>query len=121
MFNNGIRLETNVNKEEIITFMPGGKAISMGVYFLVSYYVNENKTYRFRCKVKDDQVDLYHLFTKISEEGKLPKLTVLADSNNFNRYESLGYKFLLDMLEINAELVERTINDIYASEWNYIC
>lgn len=121
LYNNGIQLETNVSKEEITTFMPGGKALSMGAYFFVSYYVDKNRTYRFHCKVKDDQVDLYHVFTKICEEGKLPKLTVLVDSNNFNRYEPLGYKFLLDMLEINEEIVEKTINDIYASEWNYIC
>lgn len=121
LLDHGKRLETNLNKEEIMTFMPGGKALSMGVYSLVSYYVNENKTYRFCCKVKDDQVDLYHIFTKICEEGELPKLTVLVDVNDFSRYEPLGYKFLLDMLEINTELVQKTIRDIYASEWNYTC
>lgn len=121
LINNGIQIETNIDTGEVFIWPPGGRYSSMGVYHFVSYYVDENRTYRFRCKVKDDQIDLYHIFTELEEKGNFPKLVVVVNPQNYNQYEALGYNFLLDTLEMNEELVEKILDKMYAKEWNFTC
>lgn len=116
---NGRQLETNIQKDNML-IVPPGRGI-MGTYHFVSYYVDKNRTYQFRCKVKDDQLVLYNIFTELEEKGAFPKLVVVVNPRNYNQYEALGYKFLLDTLEMNEELVEKILDKMYAKEWNFTC
>lgn len=112
-------IECNVNREEMIIIPPSMRYPSMGKYRIVAYYVQGVNTYRFCCKVEDDQRDLYTIFLKLREVGEFPKLKVLVNPNNYKDYRPLGYEFIEDTVRLNKELVGKELDKYYGEPWNY--
>lgn len=112
-------IECNVNREEMIIIPSGTRFPSMGKYIIVAYYVQDVNTYRFHCKVEDDQSDLYTIFLKLREVGEFPKLKVLVNPNNYKDYKALGYEFIEDTVRLNKELVGKELEKYYGEPWNY--
>lgn len=120
--NSKMLIEANINREEMFVWPPGRTIFTMATYFFTVYYVEGMRTYKFRCKVKDDQLDLYRIFVKLEEEGKYPKMKILVNSQNYKDYEALGYEFIEDTLKLNEQLVNEELDDYYntSEKWKYI-
>lgn len=112
-------IECNVNREEMVLFPSGSRYPIMGKYGIVAYYVQDANTYRFCCKVEDNQDDLYTVFLKLREVGEFPKLKVLVNPNNFKDYRALGYEFIEDTIRLNKELVGEELDKYYGEPWKY--
>lgn len=112
-------IECNINREELCIVPAGTRYPRMGVYCIVAYYVDEACTYKFTCKVRDDQDDLYQVFVKLKKEGEFPKVKVLVNSQNYNDYKVLGYEFIEETIRQNKELVYKQLEQYYDESWKY--
>ncbi|MCM1181018.1 MAG: hypothetical protein NC347_12225 [Clostridium sp.] len=94
----------------------------MAKYYFVSYYVEDGRTYRYKCTIRDEQLDLYHVMRRILEDGIIPFIDVLVNPHNPQKYKVLGYKFMEEILKQNPELVCEELDEYYNTsiKWKYI-
>lgn len=77
-------------------------------YYLVGYYVEGTRTYKFESKIYDRQASVCNVFKSIDKRGKFPEtINVYVDSTNYQNYQMQVYEFLDETLKINQELVEK--------------
>lgn len=117
-----VTIEANFHKEAMMMWMPGGKSLTMGVYYFVAYYVEGSRTYRFKGIVQDDQVDLYYVLERLRKDGTFPKIKILVNPKKYKDYKMLGYEYIEDLLKQNIALVEDELDDYYntSDKWKYI-
>lgn len=117
-----VTIEANFHKEAMMMWMPGGKSLTMGVYYFVAYYVEGNRTYRFKGLVQDDQEDLYYVLERLRKDGIFPKIKVLVNPHNYKDYKMLSYEYIESLLMQNIQLVGEELDDCYntSDKWKYI-
>lgn len=115
-------IEANFHKDAMMMWMPGGKSLTMGIYYFVAYYVEGGRTYRFKGVVQDDQVDLYYVLERLRKDGTFPKIKVLVNPHNYKDYKMLSYEYIENLLEQNRQLVDEELDDCYdtSDKWKYI-
>lgn len=82
-------------------------------YYIVGYYTEENRTYRFDCEIYDNQQPVSDVFGYIQKHGVFPeKIDVYVDATNYNNYEMQVYEFLDATLKMNKELAEYAYDNV---------
>lgn len=82
-------------------------------YYIVGYYTENNKTYRFYCEIYDNQQPVSDVFGYIQKNGVFPeKIDVYVDATNYNNYEMQVYEFLDATLKMNRELAEYAYDNV---------
>lgn len=117
--NNHISLECNkkliqatFNVKEFRTYI-SMYSYHLCSYYIVGYYTEESRTYRFDCKIYDKQMHVCDIFKFIHKKGVFPeKIDVYVDSTNYNNYQMQVYEFLDATLKMNRELVKDAPNNI---------
>lgn len=111
--NNYIALERNKKLIQVTFNAEEFKAIGMFhqhticSYYVVGYYTEGNRTYRFDCEINDKQASVCNIFKLIHKQGVFPKkINVYVDSTNYNNYQMQVYEFFDETLKMNKELVE---------------
>lgn len=109
-----LMIQTNLNVKEMLVWYPGGKSLyPMGKYYIVTYYVKDGVTYRFKSVIKDDQTDLCSVIMRLLNEGIVPKVDVLVDPDDYNNYIMLGYDFIERLVNTNWEMAQDELNEHY--------
>lgn len=75
-------------------------------YYVVGYLVEDNRTYRFNCKVLDFCSEGLEIFNEIKKRGTFPQISVLVEETNYNNYEMKVFDFLNETLEMNKDIVD---------------
>lgn len=82
-------------------------------YYIVGYYIEGNRTYRFDCEIYDRQRPLSDVFGYIQEKGLFPeKIDVYVDATNYNNYQMQVYEFLDATLKMNRGLAEYAYGNV---------
>ena len=83
------------------------------IYYIVGYYTEGNRTYRFDCEIYDKQRPVCNAFQFIQKNGVFPeKIDVYVDSTNYNNYQIQVYEFLDATLKMNKELAEYAYENV---------
>lgn len=115
-------IQAKVNIKETTINPPSRRYRAMARYYFVAYYVKNERTYRYQCVVRDEQLDLYYVMLKLLEEGEIPFVNVLVFPHNRKKYKMLGYKLIQDILRQNLDIVSKELDEYYNTsiKWKYI-
>lgn len=115
-------IKAKINIAEVNITPPSRRYRVMAKYYFVAYYVKNEKTYRYQCIIRDEQLDLYHVMLRLLEDGSIPLIEVLINPHNQKRYKVLGYKFIEEILKLNSEIVCEELDEYYNTsiKWKYI-
>lgn len=116
------RIKAKVNIKEVTVSPPSRRYRKMAEYYIVAYYVKNERTYRYQCTIRDEQLDLYHVMLRLLEEGTIPLIEVLINPHNQKKYKVLGYKFIEKILKQNPAIVCEELDEYYNTsiKWKYI-